>query len=52
LELRATTSLCRLRRDETAPALAALCERFPEGTPLADLDDARALLAEGRSAPL
>jgi tetratricopeptide (TPR) repeat protein len=43
-ELRATTSLCRLRRDETAPALAALC--------VADLDDARTLLAEGRSAHL
>jgi DNA-binding winged helix-turn-helix (wHTH) protein/predicted ATPase len=47
-ELRATTSLCRLRRHDTAPALAALCERFAEDTRLADLDDARTLLAGGR----
>jgi predicted ATPase len=47
-ELRATTSLCRLKHGETARALAALCERFPERVRLADLEDARALLSEGR----
>ncbi|HEY1417263.1 MAG TPA: hypothetical protein VGF41_05135, partial [Myxococcaceae bacterium] len=47
-ELRATTSLCRLRGREISAALAALCERFSEGTRLADLDDARTVLAEVR----
>ena len=47
LELRATISLSRRRPRESAPALAGICRRFPEGASLADLEDARRLLGEG-----
>src|SRR5262245_28095849 len=48
-ELRAATSLCRLRRrGDAVTTLAAVCDRFPAGSRLDDLDAARALLAGGR----
>jgi len=48
-ELRATTSLHRLRRRGEPSALAEVCGRFPAACRFADLDEARALLAAGRA---